>query len=396
MTGKIKNYNSNQSRREFLKLMGTSTLGIYSTGLIGCGSGAGKTLKFYGTGTLDIEDWTKLKNDLGIILQFYDNGNDTGPVITQMIAGTASSDYHLGGLQGGAERELATANKIIPWDLEKIPNWDTVWEWAKGAPYTKVNGKQYGLPIVINADSIIYLPDKVKEIIPGSNGVIDSYASVFDERFKGRASMEDAWINSVIFTAIYLKESGIQKIIDPGDLEVEELEAVMEFLIKKKQEGQFLKFWSGWQDGLELVKSKKVFVMTGWEPIVYAAREMGINVEYAVPKEGFEGWSNDLIMHTSVLDEGLIDIAHQFANWELMGYYGCQLAKKRGYVIPNDNSIKFAKENPQFQFDIESQANISENVKNKFLQMKGNIYWQNVRPKNYKLYEKWWSKLRNV
>ncbi len=53
------------------------------------------------------------------------------------------------------------------------------------------------------ADSIIYLEKET--------GPIDSYHAVFDPKFKGRTSMEDAWINSVIFAAIYLKENSIQR-----------------------------------------------------------------------------------------------------------------------------------------------------------------------------------------
>ena len=83
----------------------------------------------------------------------------------------------------------------------------------------------------MNADSVIYLPDKI-------GGTVDSYEVVFDPKFKGRTAMEDAWINSAIFAAIYLKENSIATIADPGDLTESELGVVMEFLIKKKTEGQ--------------------------------------------------------------------------------------------------------------------------------------------------------------
>lgn len=395
-TNRGNNYDSNMSRRELIRLLGLTSIGVSLGGLVSCAGGTPHKLRFYGTGTLDIEDWSKVREDLGIEILFEDNGNDTGPVITKMIIGTASEDYHIGGLQGGAERELALADTIIPWDLSKIPNWEKMWQMAKAIPYTKVSGKQYGLPIVVNADSIIYLPDYIKQAIPESNGIVDSYAYVFDERLKGHTSMEDAWINSVIFTAIYLKESDLVSIKEPGDLEKDELSQVMEFLIEKKRNGQFLKFWNGWQDGLELIESEKVWAMTGWEPIVYAAKKRGINAEYAAPKEGYEGWSNDLILHKGVESQGLFDIAHQFANWELGGYYGCKLAEMRGYVVPNDSSYEYAKLHPEDGFDANEQKKISDHVARKFRESKGGVYWQNVRPRNYELYERWWSRLRNT
>ncbi len=386
-------YDSNRSRRAFLRQLGLGGVGLVAgAGLWSCSRekkpGASKTLRLFGTGTLNIEEdgWRQLEQDLGFRLKFEDNGNDIGPVITQMVAGQAAHDFDLGGLQGGAEKELASAGVILPWDLGKIPNWSGVWPWAKNIKHAAWRGQQYGLPIVINADSMIYLPEKV--------GVVDSYAAVFDKKLKGKTSMEDAWINSAIFAAIYLKENALQKIEDPGNLNTDELGAVMEFLIQKKRDGQFLKFWNGWEDGLRLIRSEQVWVMTGWEPIVYAARKDGINAMYAVPQEGYEGWSNDLILHVGAREHGLVDAAHAFANWELGGYYGCALSKLRGYVVPNDMAVRFARTDERF--DAEDIERTVKHVQEKFLKRGGQIHWQNVRPDHYKLYDEWWSKLRSA
>jgi len=380
-------YDSNYSRREFLRIAGLTGIGISMLGFTSC-LDKRNSLSLYASGTLDIGDkWKQLESDLGIKLKFADNGNDTGPIIANMINGSAAYDFDLGGIQGGVERELALANKILPWDLSKIPNWDKTWEWIKEIPSCKVNGKQYGLPIVVNADSIIYLPEEI-------GGVVDSYEVIFDPKFKGRVAMEDAWINSVIFTAIYLKENSILPIINPGDLTESELGSVMEFLIKKKTEGQFKTFWKGWEDGVRLIKSKEVYAMTGWEPIVYEAQKAGIKAEYAIPREGYEGWSNDLVIHVGAEKRNLIKEVHEFANWQLSGFYGCELAKQRGYIVPNSSSIDFAKTSKDY--NAEEQQKKLDHVRSKFMNSKGNVYWQNTRPKNFKLYEEWWSKLRNA
>ncbi len=393
-------YDSNISRRDLLRRLGYSGIGLAAV-MSGCRGGDNhsgtatsdklvtsiRELKLYGTGTLNLESWAQAQQDLHVKLTFKDNNNDAGPVVTQMVSGTVADDFDLGGLQGGAEAELAQAGKILPWDLTKIPNWQAVWPWAQDIRHAKYDGKQYGLPIVINADSMIYLPDKV--------GKIDSYAAVFDPKLKGKTSMEDAWINSAIFTAIYLKQNAISKIQDPGNLTPDELGVVMEFLIKKKKDGQFRRLWNGWEDGLQLIKSQEVWVMTGWEPIVLAAQKAGVNAQYAVPKEGYEGWSNDLILHTGAKSRDLIDLAHQFANWELGGYYGCALSKLRGYVVPTDKAVDYAGKNPS-EFDSKVIAATAQHVHDKFLKQGGQAFWQNSRPKEYKLYEEWWSKLRSA
>ena len=140
------------------------------------------------------------------------------------------------------------------------------------------DGKIYGIPTVINANSMIALKDKV--------GSVDSYGVVFDPKLKGKTAMEDAWINSAIFTAIYLKNSENAKIDRARQPDADELGSVMEFLIKHKKDGQFRTFWNGWEQGVQLVANQEVWVMTGWEPIVYAPASGASIATTLCPRKG--------------------------------------------------------------------------------------------------------------
>lgn len=398
------------SRRELLMMMGAlpvigSLAACDSLSRNAAGSEA-TPLKFWGTGTLDIgaANWRLAKEAVGVDIVFEDNGNDLGPVVAQMVSGTAATRYDLGGVQGGAEPELFQAGKILPWEVEKLSAWDDIWEWVRDIPYIRQDGKQIGIPIVVNADSIIY-----RESV---TGIVDSYSAVFDRKFKGRSSMEDSWMNSVIFTAIYMKEQnidGMSRIRDPGNLEVDELGTVIEFLKRHKRDGQFLKFWSGWQEGVDLITSGRVVVMTGWEPIVYAAHDRGISdVKYAVPIEGYEGWSNNLVLHSGAANnEEVMHAAHRFANWLLSGDYGCILGAMRGYMVPTDGCVSRLQAGPMSYVDTnkngqnaavsrEQATELRDHVRRKFDDQKGRVYWQNARPKNYVLYERLWAELRII
>src|SRR5438067_981554 len=143
------------SRRQFIMALAAApALGL---GLAGCTSSA-RDIRFFGTGTLDIGSagWSHLLDEKRLRLSFKDNGNDAGPVIAQMTAGTAAADYDLGGLLGGGEGVLAAAGALQPWDLAKVPNWNTAWPWAKSIEHTRWKGEQFGIPLVVNADSMIY------------------------------------------------------------------------------------------------------------------------------------------------------------------------------------------------------------------------------------------------
>jgi putative spermidine/putrescine transport system substrate-binding protein len=347
---------------------------------------AANEINFWASGTLDIGDdgWKIFANESEVRVDFTDNGNDPGPVVAKLAAGNANDVYDVGGLQGGSEKELAKRGLIAPWDLAQIPNYSSLWEWAKNIPYLTFEGKVYGIPTVVNADSMIVSRNRV--------GNADSYGVIFDRTLRGKTAMEDAWINSVIFTAMYLKNSENARISEPGDLTVDELGLVMEFLIKHKRDRQFRTFWNGWEQALQLVANQEVWVMTGWEPIVYAARRRGLDCYYAAPKEGYEAWSNNTILLKGAVDRKLSKTAHQLANAFLSGFYGCKLGALRGYAVPTDNNIAYATDHPR-AFDPAAVKELSEHVKAKFA---GKVYWQNTRPANFRLYEEWWHRLRNA
>jgi putative spermidine/putrescine transport system substrate-binding protein len=378
---------SHLTRRQLVQngVLGAGALAVGSLGLLRVARALDE-INFWATGTLDIGDdgWRTIANDSGVKVDFTDNGNDPGPVVAKLAAGNANDIYDVGGLQGGSEKELARRGLIAPWDLSQIPNYASVWQWAKDIPYLTHDGKAYGIPTVINADSIIAVRDKA--------GSVDSYGVIFDPKLKGKTAMEDAWINSVIFTAIYLKNSENAKIDEPGNLTVDELALVMEFLIKHKRDRQFRTFWNGWEQGLQLVANQEVWVMTGWEPIVYAARMRGVDCYYAAPKEGYEGWGNNTILLNSAVVRGRTKAAHQLVNALLSGFYGCKLGLLRGYVVPTDNNVAYATAHAN-AFDPAVVRELDEHVKQKFA---GKVYWQNTRPDNFQLYETWWQKLRNA
>jgi putative spermidine/putrescine transport system substrate-binding protein len=378
---------SQVTRRQLVQngVLGASAVAAANWGTLRAARAADE-INFWASGTLDIGDdgWNAIANGSGVRVDFTDNGNDPGPVIAKLAAGNANDIYDVGGLQGGSEKELARRNLIAPWDLSQIPNYASLWQWARDIPYLAYQGKAYGIPTVINADSMIALRNKA--------GSVDSYGFVFDPKLKGKTAMEDAWINSVIFTAIYLKNSENAKIAEPGNLAPDELGLVMEFLIKHKRDGQFRTFWNGWEQGVQLIASQEVWVMTGWEPIVYAARMRGVDCYYAVPKEGYEGWSNNTILLKGAVNRGRSKAAHQLVNALLSGFYGCRLGALRGYVVPTDNNVAYAMTHPTV-FDPARVRELAEHVKQKFA---GRVYWQNTRPDNFQLYETWWQRLRNA
>jgi putative spermidine/putrescine transport system substrate-binding protein len=378
---------SNLNRRELL-----GRLGLAAAGAISCPmhtfAQKRQFINFWGTGTLDIGDWKAIETEKGIVVEFDDNGNDPGPVVQRLSGDGEAAWRHISGLQGGAEPVLAEKGAIEPWDITKINNFGKIWDFVlRKIPYIERNNEYYGIPTVINADSMIYLPDRA--------GLVDSYSFVFDPLLKGRTAMEDAWINSVIMTAIYLKETNQCIIREPANLTESELREVMGFLKEKGREGQFRKLWRSYVEATNMIVNGEVYVMTGWEPIAIQAQRRGAKAEYATPKEGYEGWSNNLLLHPGARKDGVWEAAHQLADWELGGYYGCAITMTSGYAVPTDEAVRYAEDYPG-QFNPQEISERIARVKNKFLRMKGIQYWQNVMPDNKALYEEEWAEFRAI
>lgn len=380
---------SNLNRRDLLRRLGASAAGVFCSQVSVQAVQSKKVLDLWGTDTLDIKaGWREFKKATGVSVTFSNNHNDPGPVAQQLIQGKQADWRHVSALQGGAEAVLARHNAIIPWDTSRIPNYGKLWDFVRNLRYTQVHGERYGIPTIINADSMIYRPDLA--------GPVESFEAIFDPLLRGKTSMEDAWINSVIMTAIYLKENNIQTIGQPGNLTETELRQVMGFLTDKAREGQFCRLWQEWSEAVNLIVSGEAYVMTGWEPIAIEARNRGVDAGYAEPREGFECWSNDLLLHPGVLKDGVYDAAHRFADWELGGYYGCAIAKQSGYAVPTYEAVNYAASHPG-DFNPQEIKDLTERVHNKFLLMQTkHTYWQNVMPDNRGLYEEEWAKFRSV
>src|ERR1700737_2197046 len=177
---------SQLTRRQLVQraALGGGAAAVGAFGLPGAARAANE-INFWASATLDVGDdgWKVIATESGVKVNFTDNGNDPGPVVAKLAAGNANDIYDVGGLQGGSEKELAKRGLIAPWDLAQIPNYSSVWEWAKNIPYLTFEGKVYGIPTVVNADSMIVLGNRISSA--------DSYGVIFDRKLRGKTAMED-------------------------------------------------------------------------------------------------------------------------------------------------------------------------------------------------------------
>ena len=380
------------TRRDLMKLGFASSMIAASLPLLRNNAlAAGGRLNLADIGVGDPGDWSKFTKPTGWGVNVVAIGNAPSAILNVLIAGSGTTTYDLINIVGGMQKPLVDNDLVEPIDTTQIPNWskDTnISEFlAKGKPGFNFIGYQdkiYGVPTVLQGDSFAYLPEKT--------GKLDSYAALFDPKWKGFVALEDNYTTAGQKTALYLKKANLAEINNPDDMTPEEVKRVVDFLIEKKKVGQFRVIWSSFQQAVDLITSKEVSVIDCWEPMVFAAKAKGVNVEYADPKEGYLLWAMAAYIVKKQRSAEQTKAAYELLDFMLGGWYGAKITGMRGYMTSTE-APDYAKQHPE-EFpgsEAEKVAQITDNVRRKFKQ--GGT-WQNRWPTHVEVYESEWSRFK--
>jgi spermidine/putrescine-binding protein len=339
-------------------------------------------------------DWSRFEQPTGNQVNLVSIGNAPSAVVNQLLAGGGLSAFDVINIVGGMQKPLVDNDLILELDTARLPNWqkDSYIEQylASGTPGFQFIGYEdriYGAPTVLQGDSFAYLP--------GETGELDSYAALFDPRFKGFVALEDNYTTAGQKTALFLKHSGQAQIADPADMTPEEVRTVTDFLIEHKRAGQFRVIWSSFEQAVNLITSKEVHVIDCWEPMVFVARDQGHDVVYAAPKEGYLLWAMAayVVNNPERSEEDLAD-TYALLDFMLGPWYGAKITLLRGYMT-NPMAPEYARSHPdEFSApEAERVAEITEGVQRKFEQ--GGT-WQNRWPTHVDVYEEEWQRFKSA
>jgi putative spermidine/putrescine transport system substrate-binding protein len=337
-------------------------------------------------------DWSKFTAATGYGVNLVSMGNAPSAVLNVLLAGGGQGTYDIINIVGGMQKPLVENDLVVPIDTSRIPNWskDTYIEefLGKGKPgfqFIGLNDKIYGVPTVLQGDSFAYLPEKT--------GPLDSYAALFDPKWKGYVALEDNYTTAGQKTGLYLKKAGLATISNPDDMTKEEFKTVIDFLIEQKKAGQFRVIWNSFEQAVNLITSKEVYVIDCWEPMVFVAKSKGVDAVYADPKEGYLLWAMAayLVNNPSRTEEQTA-AAYGLLDFMLGGWYGAKITGLRGYMT-NPQAPEYAKSNSA-EFSAEDAKKVEEitaNVRRKFQQ--GGT-WQNRWPTEVEFYESEWARFK--
>ena len=380
------------SRRDTLKLASASGV-LAAMPVLSSAAFAAETINFADIGVGDPGgDWSRYTKASGYDVNLVSIGNAPSAILNVLVAGGGAGTYDIINIVGGMQKPLVDNNLVEELDTSKIPNWaknKNIAEFlapnSPGFNFIGYNGKIYGCPTVLQGDSFAYLPEKT--------GPLDSYAALFDPKFKGYVALEDNYTTAGAKTALYLKASGKADINNVHDMTADELKKVIDFLIAQKKAGQFRVIWNSFQQAVDLIVNKEVYVIDCWEPMVFVAKSKGVDAVYADPKEGYLLWAMAAYLTKNPKrSPEETKAAYQLLDFMLGGWYGAKITVLRGYMTNTDAPI-YAKEHAD-EFpagDVQKVADITANVRQKFAQ--GGT-WQNRWPTQVDVYESEWARFK--
>ena len=383
------------NRRNFIKNTSLITLSSCFSQTLIMKALANNPLKVYSVNVAKVtNNWNEMSEKADVPIDFYlKKGSSKEFLQLFSKVGGGQKLYDAITDNGGSQEDLLfETESIVTLDTSRIKNWKNLIPQYKEGNFAadtirNKNGKIVAVPYISNADSLAYNKAKI-------DADIDSWDALFDSQFKGYVSLQNEPGPTLSTTALYLKETGKQDIINPSDLSKSELKGVCEFLIDKKKKGQFKTFWKNFGNGVDLLVSEQVLVSSCWEPIAVIASKKGADIHYGTMKEGHQIWNNVWMLTKGGKDRGQEDNFYKLMDLYLSPWFGARTLSMLGFTPQMIGVYEYIKTNPS-EFDKNKVEIIAQRLKNKAkrLAVKGNC-WQNLYPQELVSYQNWWKKIQ--
>lgn len=139
-------------------------------------------------------------------------------------------------------------------------------------------------PYVYAFDGPAYNPKHIDEVT--------EWTALFDDEYQGRVALDA--IPSVVMgeTVLHLFDNDMID-IERGNLNnptEEQIDTIIDFLIKEKQEGQFRSTWTSYGESVNLLASEEAWIGDLYRPACIDVRREGTPCEYANMVEGVQGY----------------------------------------------------------------------------------------------------------
>ncbi len=203
------------------------------------------------------------------------------------------------------------AGFVEPVDLDKLPNFQTIYESFRDKPFLRAEGAQYGVPTFWDIQPVTVNAAEVEDC---------SFDVLFDETYAGRIAMWDD-VSTLGDVASYLGYENIWTLDDS------QLEAVKQKMIAQKP--LVRRYWSTGGEVIELFVSGEVVATNSWSYVTEALRAEGLDATQCAPQRP-TAW---LDSHFIVAGSEKRDLAHAFIDYMLEPQVLAQIYQASGFGV---------------------------------------------------------------
>lgn len=387
------------SRRKFLNNAGLAlsaaaagqTLFPRGARAAGAASGSDNVIRVLGVVTAAPKSWEAFEKATGFTVEWTPIADDAGIFLHEMMANDAGERYDIVTCFSGTYEILADQGLLMPIETAKLSNWGGLPEPIKRATQMKDAGNAWSIPVLLNADSFAYSYTDLGEPEP-PNEV--SWKILYDDqRTMGKVAIDNG-IFAITCCAIYLKYHGLVEISDIANMTRSECNSVADYLIERKKAGQFRTLYKSYDEQVQLLANREVLAETCWEPAALDAKSKGLDVAYAYAIEGYDKWSQNLMVPAQVTDRGGSEKTYALIDYFMGGAYAAEKSASEGYVTPRpDLGLAFAEGNGWSVEEIDAIRVSIEKVDKKFIK---DLFWNPGYFNNLEYYENAMAKFKNA
>ena len=354
-------------------------------------------VKAYGVPTAALKDWAPMEASIGVRCELSGTSNDVGVFMRDIMASNLGDSTDIFIFESGTEDILGPRGFYAEIDTEnpELSLWErTSDDWKRSDVVTDAEGTQWGVPVIGNADSFGYFPEKLG-VAPDSEEELSWSLMFDDEGTRGRVAYGQGWAYSFPSAALYLKSKGAAEIGNVADMTGDEAKVVADFLIERKKAGQFRTLYGAFEEQIQLLTNEEVDVINCWEPAVREANlVLGPDAtRYAYTKEGYFKWGHGAYVAKQAMDRDNVADIYKVLNYFLSGEYRALQARDRGYAGPNmDLGVAYAEENGWSEEEVAALKATEAKVAKKF----SKPFVSTTTPQNSADIEDQWQRFLNA
>jgi spermidine/putrescine-binding protein len=151
--------------------------------------------------------------------------------------------------------------------------------------------------------------------------------------------------------------------------------------------------WSSFEQAVNLLVNKEVYVLDGWEPMAIAATAKGVKCVYAVPKEGYMLWAmSGYVTNNPARPPERTEAIYKLFNFMMGPWYGARISATRGYMTSSE-AVEFAANNPDKFEPGEPELVKKADASGKF-KFDNGTYWQFRWPRAVQEMEAEWARFK--